>query len=753
MKLLQNLFNTRRKSSSRWDRPFLAGSAGTTVSLHQPMEQSVWVYAAVNALSSAVANVPYCISRVETEPEQDTASRRARRRQLLQRSPAENLLESGPAVDLFARPHPQLDRFLFWELLVSWLLLRGQAFVVALDDQDMVIDLGAAARRRPTRLMILPVDQVQILRLGGTLLGYNYTASQNSPVDGQRLLPSEIIHLRTANTSDFLSGISPLQVALLAATTDHAAALFLKGAMSNNADTGLVVSTDQTLSEETRKMLVEGLMARKRRGAGEADRPLIIDGGLHIEKPTMSIADMQFLEQRKFHRQEICAAFQVPQEVLGYSEDANRASASASRLNFYENRVIPLMARLAASLDPVLQSIDPALYGWFDYECLPIFAEARRARIDTAVKAWAMGIPFNDINEAYDLGFEEYPWHETGYLPFSVQPIEPTTPESPTPPTTPPPANPSDPSAPSDSPSPESPESDNPIAELQSMLRTLQSGSPHAARLTPHACSPNSAYQAALSGAIRATSGKLRKFFIGQRGRVLAQLEAAAAKALWDDMWDPAKENAELLKQIRTQLISNLEFGGAQLWQELALPDTFKLPPVEATRYLARREKLIKDINATTFDTLKNSLADGLNAGETYAQLADRVKATFKQADEMRAEMIATTEVNTAVNAGRLTGMAQAGVDGKAWNTSNLDGVRPSHVQAGMVYETGIPVDQTFRVGGYDLLHPGDASRGAPGSETINCRCFITAVRNGKSVIPTHPLSYESYLSTRQAPE
>src|SRR5215470_6262497 len=73
-------------------------------------QQVVWVYRAVNALAEQVANVPFVFSRGE----------RGR----------ENLVTSGPLLDFYARPHPQLSRFEYWELRVIWLMLRGECFRV-----------------------------------------------------------------------------------------------------------------------------------------------------------------------------------------------------------------------------------------------------------------------------------------------------------------------------------------------------------------------------------------------------------------------------------------------------------------------------------------------------------------------------------------------------------------------------------------------------------------------------------------------
>jgi hypothetical protein len=45
-----------------------------------------------------------------------------------------------------------------------------------------------------------------------------------------------------------------------------------------------------------------------------------------------------------------------------------------------------------------------------------------------------MGIPFNELNRAFDLGFEPLPWGDQGYVPSAMQPAEGVAPASPPPP-------------------------------------------------------------------------------------------------------------------------------------------------------------------------------------------------------------------------------------------------------------------------------------------------------------------------------
>jgi hypothetical protein len=54
----------------------------------------------------------------------------------------------------------------------------------------------------------------------------------------------------------------------------------------------------------------------------------------------------------------------------------------------------------------------------------------RRHRLVAAKTGFDMGIPLNELNRVFDLGFKEFPWGNTGYLKSSLAPagqIEPSS--------------------------------------------------------------------------------------------------------------------------------------------------------------------------------------------------------------------------------------------------------------------------------------------------------------------------------------
>jgi len=261
------------------------------------------------------------------------------------------------------------------------------------------------------------------------LIGWRYTATPNCPVESQVFLPEEIWFDRLPNPFNTWRGLSPLTPANLAMRTDHSAAHFMRDLVEHNAEGGLIVRADHQLTDEQRAQISSSI--RNRRAAGNTT-PILLWGATEVIQPTLSSADLQFLENRKFSRSEICAAFGVPEEIVSSSDHNKYDVMRGARLNFIENRVAPLCARLEAEELQVIKAIDPNAVGWFDLDTLPIMQQARRDRLVSAKLGFDMGIPFNELNRILDLGFQNLPWGNNGYLGSTLQQAGSLPPESPT---------------------------------------------------------------------------------------------------------------------------------------------------------------------------------------------------------------------------------------------------------------------------------------------------------------------------------
>jgi HK97 family phage portal protein len=628
MKLLKDIAQAWKtiRSGSPTETWLRGGTDDTSpaTTLISPLQQSTWVYSAVNALATNVSQIPFTISRSGHRD-------------------GEHLVE-GPVADLFKRPHPNLDRFQFWELLVSWLQLRGEVFLVALNREGQVIPVREArGRHEIAQLLILSPLRFWHIVEGGELVGWRYTGFgyADPPMESQVFLPEEIMQLRLPNPYDFWRGMAPLSTAMLAAQTDYASAQYMKGLMLNNADTGVIVTTDQQVSAEQREQIMAALRDRKRK-AGTADRPLFLWAGAKVEKPATSSVDMQFLENRKLNRLEIGSVFRVPSTVMGFSEDANRAIAEQERLSFIEQTILPLCCRLEAFVEPIIKSFGHDLIGWFDADCLPIMQEARRSRGEAAARFFSMGVPLNDINRTFDLGLPQYPWGATGYLPANVQPVGTV-------------------SQPATSTASSSTE-ESPFARMFHALDLSRTRTPAPANLAPVTPDRRKDFKS-----------RICRFFFEQRSRVLARLSdfipiagckfddldhvqhmavwKVLARTLSEEIFQPEKEDTELLNRIRPLWLNEL--------------NTRSLPQETIYKFLNERSAALLAVNQTTLNAIKETLLPGLQGGEGSAQLVERFKIIFQDAANCRAEAIALGEVRALAALGHGHETAPTGAESR----------------------------------------------------------------------------------------
>src|SRR5579883_494706 len=389
--------------------------ARTGTVLSNAYQQVVWVYRAINALAEQVSNIPFRFSTTNSEGEQ--------------------LITTRPLVDSYTRPHRHINRFQYWELRVIWLMLRGECFRVPIfgdgnGQLQMANGKTTSGSGRVKAVLILDPARFQHIVQDNQLMGWRYIDyARNSPLSSQVFLPEEVWHEKLPNPFDFWRGMPPLAVAATAAGTDYAASLFMKGIMENNGDAGTILRTSEQLDPEQREQLLAALRERKRR-AGTADRPVLLWGGAEVVTPKLASSDLQFLANRKFSCTEICSAFGVPEEIITTTNAAKYDVMSGARLNFIENRVVPLCRRLEAEDDITVKSIDPNADGWFDPEDHPVMAAARRDRLAAARTGFDMGIPFNELNRAFDLGFKPLPWGDKGHIPSAMVPADGPQPEA-----------------------------------------------------------------------------------------------------------------------------------------------------------------------------------------------------------------------------------------------------------------------------------------------------------------------------------
>jgi F like protein len=164
-----------------------------------------------------------------------------------------------------------------------------------------------------------------------------------------------------------------------------------------------------------------------------------------------------------------------------------------------------------------------------------------------------------------------------------------------------------------------------------------------------------------------------------------------------------------------------------------AWSEATNVPPVSRHAFvmsqLAYTQNLLVRIPDEVYNLVFAEITDGVNAGETVEQVAQRVDRilsfTGSERWPSRARTIAQTETTRAYGAGTLAaGMEQSRLTGrllqKRWDTERDEKVRVSHREVdGKTVDLGMP----FYVDGVPMMFPGDPL--APPDLVINCRCDL----------------------------
>lgn len=256
-----------------------------------------------------------------------------------------------PILSLLEHPNPN-DTFsdILAEIAID-LHIYGDAYIEIVKGKDS---------KKPAALYSLYAPSIKVLvDKHGTVLGYIQTSSTSFGRGGQQAPvvfgPDEIIHFKLPNPGNEVYGLSPLESLFLPIETDLWAQEYNKKFFQNHATPKLHVDLGNcTLSQLKR---TREYFAFQLKGAKNAHKTLITEGGAKINVIGVRPIDMEFLNQRKFARDEICAVFGVPPMKIGISEDVNRASALEADKSFKADKIIPLQRMIAKKLNLQLISL------------------------------------------------------------------------------------------------------------------------------------------------------------------------------------------------------------------------------------------------------------------------------------------------------------------------------------------------------------------------------------------------------------
>lgn len=232
----------------------------------------------------------------------------------------------------------------------------------------------------------------------------------------------DMVHIKTANPNDFLFGLPTIQAAGRAVDVDREASMWQLNSMHNRGISDYAIIIDPDTSPEQIERLKE-LHKEKQAGATNARQPFLTTRD--IKTLNQTAVEMDFTASRSKVWAEICSAMGVPQPMVGLLEDATLANIETARRIFWIDTITPLLRLMKSQLDRQLaQQFGPEWCIEYDISDIEALREDYGSKLDEAAKLFAMGVPFNTINEKLKLGIDDIEGGSIGYLSAGLLPTD-----------------------------------------------------------------------------------------------------------------------------------------------------------------------------------------------------------------------------------------------------------------------------------------------------------------------------------------
>lgn len=705
------------------ERAFLKGLDIPRDDISNAYEEHSWTYACINVIMRKIASVPFVVASRAKDNDGNQAE-----------------LPDHPAAKLLADPNPTMSGTELTQGTVLSLYLHGEGlwlndFMGQQVPQEIFLHMDPEASKPLFDNSDLPVGWSVPVRRG----------------QKEAFSNDEIVRYRFIDSDDPLRGFAPVDVANLAINQDFKAGKHNLALLTNQAVPAGIINVDSSIDEPTLKR-VKKQWDRAHKGSERQGSIGWLLGDMKFQNIGLAMRDLDYIEGRRLNREEILAVFGVPPAEVGVHDFSNYANAREQGRKFWQNTLIPLLVMYEEVLESqFFLKHFPEVVGFFDLTNVEDLEENLEIKAQVAQRLFAMGVPFSDINDRLQMGFdtEGRPWLAQGVRGLALVNVG-TIQEEP-------------------APAPALPADGN-----VEIFEPTTGGRPRIAKQSRAERRRvfRGNYDLSTVQHIQRTRERVRGYFEEEAGRVATNLEAnwqtivnrneadvgnlmekygrlkkgmkahekrknlfkvlvrAYAKTLSSDVKELVfsfDASTGALNPIMQSEISTMLADGGSSVAEIA-GVTFNAEAPGAVAAVSERVNNIVEfagsginIPQESFNRVRESIIASISEGDSVALASQRVRNLYEGFSDQRALAIAQTEMGYAFNTGAFELYGQTGIAQHEWLSAGDGDVRDSHLAAEA--QGPIPVGETFNNG---LLHPNDPN--GPAEEVVHCRCTTAPV-------------------------
>lgn len=232
------------------------------------------------------------------------------------------------------------------------LLIYGESFWLIIQDGSTAKNPLSARRLHPQFM-----DEKTS---AGELTGWRFgplTESEQA-IEYKR---EQVIHFKFDDPDNDIRGLSLLSSLELTVASDLFAMKFNERFFENSAHTGVIFNMKNSTPDEVERNRT--WMEQNYVGTENAHKPIILEGDIEVSKSVSTRAEMQFIEGRKFNREEILSVLDVDPSKVGINENSNRSVSKEADNTFRQENIAPLQLVIEEEIN---NQLIMALFGWDD---------------------------------------------------------------------------------------------------------------------------------------------------------------------------------------------------------------------------------------------------------------------------------------------------------------------------------------------------------------------------------------------------
>ena len=315
-----------------------------------------------------------------------------------------------PVINLLKRPNTHATFKKFVRDFLTNYLYSGNAYVLAYDGVNGRRETKVPSKL-PAQLYVLNSYEVEVKTPRNDpyqIERYEHKSDHSGvcykyPVDALTGL-SRIFHYHSYHPLYPNKGLSPLDPAAYSVDIHNEGSRWNLNLLKNSAAPSGIFSTDESLTDNTVSRLYE-MIKRYFTGSKNSGKAIVLDSGLKFQQLGLSPKEMDFAESLDITARNIASAFGVPFALIS-PEGSTYNNQTDSRMSFYENTVIPLLASSLDELALWLSALSGGDYTFLiNQDSISALEDKRQVKYDRMVDSVNAGIL--TVDEARnELGYE-----------------------------------------------------------------------------------------------------------------------------------------------------------------------------------------------------------------------------------------------------------------------------------------------------------------------------------------------------------